>query len=101
MDYNIKFDEEYINSDYGTDTYYFTADKGMLNIFHGNYDFSEAVSAEISIELPHNSLDAKDADVCISPTREIDGMLEDYDWHDVELSYEEVEELISLILLID
>ena len=51
---------------------------------------------EISIEFPTEHIEARYADVCVSPTREIDGMSEDYDWYVVYIPYDEIEELIKL-----
>ena len=96
IDKRIKFDERYDSKEYGTTTLYFIAPKEMLKRFIPTNDYPEAVSMEISIEFPTEHIEANCADVCVSPTREIDGMSEDYDWYDVDISYDEIEELIKL-----
>lgn len=88
----VEFDERYDDGE-GTTTLYFTAPKEMLD-----GDYPEAVAMEISIELPTDKMEARYADVAISPTRYIeeDDSYEDYDWYDVAMPYEEIEELIDL-----
>ena len=50
-----------------------------------------------SIKLLHSEhIEANYADVCVSPTRQYEDTMEDYDWHDVSLPYDEIEELIKL-----
>ena len=56
----------------------------------------EAISMEISIEFPTEHIEANYADVCVSPTREDENGTEDYDWYDVDIPYDEIEELIKL-----
>lgn len=83
---NIQFDEEYECEAYDTITYYFTAPKEMLN---GKYP--EAESMEISVEFPVNHCEPQYASIMASPTK--DGL--DYDWFDMELSCNEIEQLIK------
>lgn len=92
IDKKIKFDERYDDGE-GMTTLYFTAPKELLD-----GDYPEAVSMEISVELPTDKMEAKYADVSLSPTRYIeeDDSYEDYDWYDVVMSYEDIEELIDL-----
>ena len=61
-------------------------------------EYPEAVSMEISIEFPMGHIEPRYADVCISPTRydEETDSYEDYDWYDIDLPYDEIEELIRL-----
>lgn len=92
LDKRIKFEERYDNDVYGNTTLYFIAPKEMLKTMMIK-DCSEAVAMEISIELPTNHIEAAYASVCVSPTNE-DG--EDYDWYDIDLPYDEIEELIKL-----
>ena len=93
LDKRIQFDESYISEEWGTITLYFIAPKEMLN---GKYP--EAEHAEISIECPKEYIDARYANVMLSPTKydEDEDCYTDYDWFDVDLSYEEIEELIKL-----
>lgn len=93
LDKRIKFDESYINEDEGTITLYFIAPKDLFD----NID-KEAESVEISIECPKEYISAKYANVEYSPTK-YDGENDeytDYDWRDITLPYEEIEELIKL-----
>ncbi len=96
---NIKFDERYDNEDTKTTTLYFTAPKEILDSLYP-YDYSEASSAEISIELPTDNICAEDALVSISPTLydEEEDAYTDYDWTDIELPFDEIEELIKMVV---
>lgn len=91
VDPQIVFDERYDDEESETTTLYFIAPKEMLSEY--GYNYPEAVSAEISIELPMGTLLAERACVGISPT-DADGS--DYDWNDIELPYDIVNELIKL-----
>ena len=91
LDNRIKFDERYDDEDSGLTTLYFIAPKEMLT--ERGYDYSDAVSMEISIEFPLNVVVAEHAYVSISPTN-ADG--EDYDWNDIDLPYNEIVELITM-----
>jgi hypothetical protein len=99
LDSRIKFDERYDSEEYETTTLYFIAPKEMLkNMMIKEYP--EAISMEISIEFPMGHIEPRYADVCISPTMHIveDGIdcYEEYDWYDIDLPYDEIEELIRL-----
>lgn len=104
LDSRIAFEERYNDEENETTTLYFIAPKELLNTFLPEENYPDAVSMEISIELPTRCLQngfisAMEADcisVSISPTRECEGGTEDYDWHDVEIPYNEIMELISL-----
>ena len=90
-----KYDESYENEYYGTVTHYFIAPVELLaKWLRGSYP--DAVSAEISIEVPVDYQEASEASVCISPTRDEDGCLTDYDWNAVEIGYDEIEFLLEL-----
>lgn len=91
VDHGIVFDERYDSDAYQTVTLYFICPKEFLRVFLGK-EFPDAVSAELSIEMPGSDLEAKYATVCISPTN-ADG--EDYDWYDISLPLDEVELLIK------
>ena len=96
LDNGIKFDERYDSEDYGTTTLYFIAPKEMLKEFIPMKSYPDAISMEISIEFPTEHIEANYADVCVSPTREDENGTEDYDWYDVDIPYDEIEELIKL-----
>lgn len=87
----IEFDERYDDEVSETTTLYFIAPKEMLSEY--GYNYPEAVSAEISIELPMGTLLAERACAAISPT-DADGS--DYDWNDIELPYNTINDLIKL-----
>ena len=91
IDKRIVFDDRYDNGE--TTTLYFIAPKEML---YGKYP--EAEHMEISIELPNDHMDAAHAVVDFSPTKyfEEDDAYVDYDWYEVELPHDEIEELIAL-----
>ena len=93
LDKRIEFDEKYIDEEYGTTTLYFIAPKEMLN---GKYP--EAESMEISIEYPTDHFEACYASVEFSPTKydEENDCYTDYEWFDVDMSYEDIEALIEL-----
>lgn len=93
---NIKLDEIVTMEENNTTTLYFTAPKEMLSKFIPTNDYPEAISMEISLEFPEDHIEARYADVCVSPTKEEDGCLVEYDWYDVELPYDEIEELIRM-----
>lgn len=97
LDSRIKFDERYDSEEYQTTTLYFIAPKEMLKSMMVN-NYPDAVSMEISIEFPTDHIEPRYADVCISPTRYVEeaDSYEDYDWYDIDLPYDEIEELIRL-----
>lgn len=95
------FDDIYISDEYHTTTMYFKAPKEILKALLGEeYPDENAVSAEISIEMPSAHLDSRYAYIAVSPTvcEKCDGEVSyvDIDWTDVELPYDEVDHLISL-----
>ena len=99
IDKRIVFEEKYDSEDYKTTTLYFTAPKELLKTTMIK-DYPEAAAMEISVEFPMNKLEAKYADVAVSPTRYIeeDDSYEDYDWYDIDLPYDEIEALINLAI---
>ena len=96
LDERIKFDERYDSEEYRTTTLYFIAPKEMLKRYIPTKDYPEARSMEISIEFPTDHIEANYANVCVSPTRENRDYTEEYDWYDVDIPYDEIEELIKL-----
>lgn len=89
---NIKFDERY--DDNGETTLYFIAPKEMLDNFFPKGKYPDAVSMEISIEVPTNNIKAENALVSVSPTIKTEDAYEDCDWIDVDIPLEEIEALL-------
>lgn len=89
----IEFIDIYINEKYGTTTLYFSAPKEMLD---GKY--SEAEFMTISIEFPTDHHEASDTHVECSPTEydEETDSYTDYDWFDVDMSYEDIDKLFVI-----
>lgn len=87
IDRRIRFEESYECPESNTTTLYFIAPVDMLD---GKYP--EAESMEISVEFPTAHPEARYAEVEFSPTK--DG--EDYDWFDVLIPLDEIEELMAL-----
>lgn len=83
----VQFTERYDSKEYGTTTLYFDAPKELLP---NQYD--DAEYAEIAIECPTDLIEACSAGVGISPVN--DGS--SYDWCDIDLQYEEIDDLIDL-----
>jgi len=93
---DIKFDERYDSEYIGETTLYFIAPKEMLDNFFPKGTYPDAVNAEISIEVPTNSIEAKNANVSISPIGRTEDGYEDYDWTDINIPYEEIENLFAI-----
>lgn len=88
----VMLDEQYKSDEHETVTLYFFASKEWLG---GQY--SEAISAEISVEYPIAHPEAIYATVMMSPTRVTENdSVEDYDWYDIVLLPSEVEQLMDL-----
>lgn len=89
----IKFDSRYDDEEYGTTTLYFIAPREMLC---GKY--SKAEFTAISIEFPSNHIEAHYASVMFSPRKyfEENDCYIDYDWFDINMSYEDIETLIKI-----
>ena len=93
---DITYEDIYVDDDYGTTTLYFIAPKERLKDYLPDENFPEAVSMEISIEVPTDHIEAKYANVSVSPTKEVDGGYSDYDWHNIDLDYVIIETLFML-----
>ena len=93
IDSRIYLEEIYESEEHGTTTLYFIAPKEMLD---GKYPNAE--HTEICIEFPTNKPEAHYSSVRFSPSRydEEKQAFTDYDWYDVEMSYEDIEALIEL-----
>lgn len=95
IDYRkISYEESYSSDEYETTTGYFTIDKSLLEKFRPG-QYPEAEHGTISIEYPTKHPEANMATVMISPTK--DGL--DYDWTDIDLSYEAIEMLMAGVRL--
>lgn len=93
LDSRIKFEERSDSTVRNITNLYFIAPKEML----GN-KYPEAESMEICITVPSDSLAANSAFVTCSPTK-FDDKLQchvDYDWSDIEMSMEDITELLLL-----
>ena len=92
IDKRIEFDEAWNKYD-GETVLFFTAPKEIFD-----EDYPEAVSMEISIEFPTEHAEASYAIAECSPTRyvEEDDSYEDYDWSQLSISNEDINELIAL-----
>lgn len=97
IDHRIKFEERYDSEDHETTTFYFVADTSLLRELVGK-KYPEAKGMTISIECPMNCFDACEASVEISPYQEVDGSVTDYDWIDIDLSYDEIDALIDMAI---
>ena len=89
----IEFEEIYVCEELGTTTLYFIAPKEMLD---GRYP--GATSMEISVEFPTACPEARHASCECSPTRyeKKSGCYTDYDWFDVDMSYEDIEKMFDI-----
>lgn len=85
-DYEIEFEESYVDEYYETITLYFIGPKEMIA-----RNYPEAESTEILVEFPINSPHSEHATVMISPTK--DGS--DYDWSNICLPEDEIDKLIK------
>lgn len=93
--YNIEFDESYCSYEDEAVTYYFMADKSLIDeLFPEKYP--EATSSEISIEMPFSCSEARSASVMVSPTLDCDGCATDYDWSDAAFPFEDIEKLLDI-----
>ena len=93
---NITLDERFDDEYSKETTLYFIAPKEILDNFFPKGTYLDAVSTEIAIEVPTDNMEAMYAGVSISPTRKEDETYEDYDWTDVDISYEEIEALFAI-----
>lgn len=93
LDKRIKFDESYVCEESATIVLCFKCPKELLI-----ENYSDAEYAELSIECPKEHINAKYSYVEISPVMYDEKSKEYiyYDWRDIELPYEEIEELIKL-----
>ena len=94
LDNRISYEESLVSGTYETTTGYFMIDKSLLEELRPG-QYPEAEHGELSVEYPTEHPEANMANVMVSPTK--DGS--DYDWTDIDLSYEIIEDLISVVEL--
>ena len=92
--HDIVEDDYYASKEFETTTLYFMAPAGIADGCT-----NEDVSVEISMEFPTLDdayFEAAYAGVSISPTKEVDGTMLDYDWSDWDAPYEYINFLLEL-----
>lgn len=88
----IELCDWHIDKDYNTTTLYFEAPKELLN---GEYPEAEFMT--IRVEFPTGNPEPSCSEVSYSPTMydpEEEAYV-DYDWSDMDISYEDVKELLK------
>ena len=86
----LKYASMYYKEEHDTITLYFVVKKSMLR---NPKEYPDAVAAMLSLEFPKEIIEARYADICISP---IDEKGECFGWEDISLPYDEIDELIEL-----
>lgn len=88
----IYLEDRYVSKLHETTTLYFVAPADLLD---GKYP--DAEFATISVEYPNAYPEASYASVMVSPSKYLEDCdaITDYDWFDVDLSYEEIELLLN------
>ena len=98
IDSRLTFEEAVDSEEYDTVTFYFVSDKTLLGELLGD-KYPEADGMTLSIECPHSNVEAGYASVCVSPFKDNNGQVEDYDWNDIDIPLEEIGSLIDEALL--
>ena len=88
----VMFEESYIIEEFNSATFYFIIDKHTLNEFFPN-KYPEAEHGEIRLECPSDKQEPAYCTVMVSPTK----CGTDYDWNNVELSYEDIKKLFEVV----
>ena len=93
LDKRIKFHESYIEEEYNTITFYFIAPKDLFDNIDKETDY-----VELSVECPREYISSSYSTVEYSPVEynKKNQTYIPYDWRDIELPYEEIDELIKL-----
>lgn len=92
---SIVYEEKYYEKTSGYTYLYFIGPKASLEIT--GKDYPEAIASCISLEfLGEDEIIPSEVIVSISPTREVDGALEDYDWTFIDIPIDEVVSLIEI-----
>lgn len=87
LDKRIRFEEKYVDEEYETTTLYFMVPKELIIENHPNIE-----AIRLSVEFPTAHPEPRYATVEFTPIE--DG--EYYGWFDIDLPYDEIEELIKL-----
>lgn len=85
----IKYASFYYEEEQETVTLYFLVKKSMLPFPSNDPD---VVAAMLSLEFPVTNIEARYADICISPITDTNECI---GWEDITMPYDEVEELIE------
>lgn len=94
IDSRLTFEEAVDSEAYDTVTFYYTSDKNLLRELLGD-KYPEADGTTLSIECPHSHVEAGYASVQVSPFKDNEGQVEDYDWNDIDIPLEEIDALID------
>lgn len=98
IDPRIKLDDKYDNEYDNTTTSFFVADTSLLKELVGD-KYPEADGMTICMKHPINCFDASKAIVGISPLKEIDGILTDYDYFTtINLPHDKIYALMTLAI---
>ncbi len=98
IDRRVTFEEAVDSEAYDTVTFYYTSDKTLLSELLGD-KYPEADGMTLSIECPHSNVNEEYAHVLVSPFKDNEGQVEDYDWNDIDIPLEEIASLIDEALL--
>ena len=90
-----KFDERYDNNSMNETELYFMETKTKL-LNYTSMQYPEAIAMEIKLTFPLNMLNPDLAVASFSPTRQIEGGTEDYDWNDIYMEPTEIMELLEI-----
>lgn len=77
--------------------YYFTAPKRYLKEILGK-DYPEAIFTTICVDTVGLFPDTENTFISISPAKEEEGCFVDYDWHDVDLSKDDLQLLVNKVI---
>lgn len=91
----LELEEQYYNREENTITLYFTAPSSILDNFFAKGSYPDAISAELSVSIGDHPYLSEPV-VCISPTRNTMGGTEDYDWSEISLPDNELDEILNL-----
>ena len=95
IDARITYDDMHVSEVYETTTVYFMIDKSLLEELRPG-QYPDAEHGDISVEFPTSHPTANMTTVMISPTKDST----DYDWTDIDLPYEVIDELMASVELI-
>lgn len=88
--------EEKVRTDYfNLTSFYFIVSTKVLEELTGK-KYEDASTGTVCLEFYEDEIKYDKGHFCISPTKEIDGAMTDYDWSDIELSQDDVIQLLAL-----